>query len=114
MSERLSTERNNELKEIKAYRFPVGVYSKDELQPFANHSEKLQKNDCLYIFTDGVADQFGGANGKKFKYSQLRQVLLKIHQFEMKDQKRAMMKTFENWKGPLEQVDDVLMIGIRL
>ncbi len=106
--------RNNELKEIKADRFPVGVYSKDELQPFANHSEKLQKNDCLYIFTDGIADQFGGADGKKFKYSQLRQALLKIHQLEMKDQKRAMMKTFENWKGPLEQVDDVLMIGIRL
>ncbi len=106
--------RNNELIEIKADRFPVGVYSKEELQPFANHTEKIQKNDCIYIFTDGFADQFGGADGKKFKYSQLRDLLFKIHMLEMKDQKTALINTFESWKGKLEQVDDVLIIGIRL
>ncbi len=106
--------RNNDLIEVKADRFPVGVYSKDELQPFANHSEKIQPNDCIYIFTDGFADQFGGADGKKFKYSQLRELLLKIHLLEMKDQKTALVNTFESWKGKLDQVDDVLMIGIRL
>jgi serine phosphatase RsbU (regulator of sigma subunit) len=106
--------RNSELIEVKADRFPVGVYSKEELQPFTNHSQKIQPNDCLYIFTDGFADQFGGADGKKFKYSQLRQLLVKIHLLEMKDQKTALMNTLESWKGPLEQVDDVLVIGIRL
>jgi serine phosphatase RsbU (regulator of sigma subunit) len=106
--------RNNELIEVKADRFPVGVYSKDELQPFVNHSEKIQKNDCIYIFTDGFADQFGGAVGKKFKYSQLREILIKIHLLEMKDQKTALINTFESWKGSLEQVDDVLIVGIRI
>lgn len=106
--------RNNELIEVKADRFPVGVYSKEELQPFTNHAQKIQTNDCLYIFTDGFADQFGGEDGKKFKYSQLRQLLLKIHLIEMTDQKTALMNTLENWKGSLEQVDDVLMIGIRI
>ena len=106
--------RNNELIEVKADRFPVGVYSKEELQPFTNHTEKILDNDCIYIFTDGFADQFGGTDGKKFKYSQLRDLLLKIHLLEMKDQKTALANTFESWKGSLEQVDDVLVIGIRI
>ncbi|MCG3166374.1 MAG: hypothetical protein POELPBGB_02152 [Bacteroidia bacterium] len=106
--------RNNELIEIKADRFPVGVYSKDELEPFTNHTKKIEKGDCVYIFTDGIADQFGGADGKKFKYSRLREVFLRIHQLKMQDQKTEMIKTLDNWKGTIEQVDDVLIIGIRL
>lgn len=106
--------RNNELNEIKADRFPVGVYSKDELQQFRNHSQKVQTNDCIYIFTDGIADQFGGAEEKKFKYARLRELLLKICPLEMSAQKNNLQDVFENWKNGFEQVDDVLVIGIRI
>lgn len=106
--------RNNELIEIKADRFPVGVYDQFSLKPFTNNKEKLEKNDCLYIFTDGYTDQFGGPNGKKFKYNQLRQLLLKIHTLEMKEQEKILSETLLTWKGYLDQIDDILIIGIRL
>jgi serine phosphatase RsbU (regulator of sigma subunit) len=86
----------------------------DEDKPFTNHTIELQKGDCIYLFTDGYADQFGGEKGKKFKYSNLKEMLLKNHQLPMSEQKEKLDQTIENWKGNLEQVDDILIIGIQI
>ena len=82
--------------------------------PFKNHTIELQKGDSLYVFTDGFADQFGGPKGKKFKYKQLKEVLLSIQHEFMDKQGDLLLKTFRTWKGQLEQIDDVLIIGVRV
>jgi serine phosphatase RsbU (regulator of sigma subunit) len=89
-------------------------YSRGNTLAFTNHTIDLQKGDTLYIFTDGFADQFGGEKGKKFKYKQLQEVLLSIQNEPMKKQEEHLAKIFANWKGSLEQVDDVLVVGIRV
>jgi serine phosphatase RsbU (regulator of sigma subunit)/tetratricopeptide (TPR) repeat protein len=106
--------RSNELIETKADKTPIGVGMHDEDKPFTNHTIELQKGDCIYLFTDGYADQFGGEKGKKFKYSNLKEMLLKNHQLPMSEQKEKLDQTIENWKGNLEQVDDILIIGIQI
>ncbi len=103
--------KNGELEEINADKQPIGLQY-DELKPFTNHTIKLNKGDRLYIFTDGYADQFGGPNGKKFKYKQLQEKLLTISHCPLAEQKSILENTFDNWKGNLEQIDDVLLIGI--
>jgi serine phosphatase RsbU (regulator of sigma subunit) len=74
----------------------------------------VAKGDLIYIFTDGYADQFGGEKGKKFKYKSLQQLLLGIHNLSMEEQHRLLDKTIEEWRGALEQVDDILVIGVRI
>jgi serine phosphatase RsbU (regulator of sigma subunit) len=68
----------------------------------------------LYLFTDGYADQFGGPKGKKFKYRQLQQLIVANAKLKMEEQKKVLENTLESWKGNLEQVDDILVIGIRI
>lgn len=103
---------NEQLQEIKGDKQPVGKY--DHASPFKTHRIPYTTSTMLYLFTDGMADQFGGPEGKKFKYKQLSQLLLKIHQLEVPEQEKTIEKHFEDWKGSLEQVDDVCLIGIRL
>lgn len=98
------------LEEIKADKQPVGKY--DDRKPFTTHQMTLQKGDRLYLFTDGYADQFGGPNGKKFKYRQLEELLISTAHFNLNDQKHALEKAFDAWIGNHEQVDDVCIIGI--
>ena len=74
----------------------------------------LKKGDAFYLFTDGYADQFGGEKGKKFKYSKFKEILIQIQEKKMEEQKSILMDEFEKWKGNLEQIDDVLVIGIRV
>ena len=74
---------------------------------------KIKKGDALYLFTDGYADQFGGPQGKKFKYRQFRGSLIALGDLSMSDQKDRLEKIFDEWKGGHEQVDDVCVIGIR-
>jgi serine phosphatase RsbU (regulator of sigma subunit) len=81
---------------------------------YSNNSIGLQKNDCLYIFTDGFRDQFGGIKGKKFMRKRFDEMILSQHTLEMEEQRRLYTKTFRNWMGMEEQVDDVLMIGVRV
>lgn len=105
--------RNGELEELKPDKMPVGKYG-DELKSFTLQTISLQKGDIIYTFTDGFADQFGGPKGKKFKYKQLEEKILTYHSLSMEEQKKNLAEVFENWKGNMEQVDDVLVIGIRV
>jgi serine phosphatase RsbU (regulator of sigma subunit) len=105
--------RNEELIEIKPDKQPVGFHEMGE-KPFTFHEIKVEKGDCIYLFSDGMQDQFGGPKGKKFKIRQLKQLLLDNHQKSMASQKETLQKAFASWKGSLEQVDDILMIGLRV
>ena len=75
---------------------------------------ELQKGDCVYLFTDGFADQFGGPKGKKFLYKQFQELLVSISEKPMEEQKTLLFKAFEAWRGDQPQVDDVLVIGIKI
>ncbi|MBL7883333.1 MAG: SpoIIE family protein phosphatase, partial [Bacteroidia bacterium] len=105
--------RNSELIELAADKMPVGKHF-HENTPFAKHSFIIQKGDLIYTLTDGMPDQFGGLNGKKFKYKQLKELLLSVSSEPIDIQYQKIKKTFYNWKGNLEQVDDVTIIGIQI
>jgi len=104
--------RDNRILEIKADRFSVGKASSIEEQRFTSHVIPLQPKDVIYIFSDGYVDQFGGTEAKKFKFRRFRHVLLNIHKLPVEEQKAMLNKSFDEWRGNLEQVDDVLIIGI--
>lgn len=91
---------------------PIGHYPNP--LPFNNKSLSLEQGDSIYLFSDGFADQFGGSQGKKLKHKPLIQKLSTLKSITMKEQKILLEKMFEDWKGDLDQVDDVTVIGIRL
>lgn len=105
---------NNELTEIKADKFPIGNLKAGENKKFTNHEIQLNKGDSAYVFSDGYADQFGGPAGKKYKTSSFKQLLLESTNLSMQQQGYLLDQTIENWRGNLEQVDDILVIGTRL
>ena len=105
--------RNRQLKEIAPDKFPVGVHN-DELLPFTLRSEQMEEGDMLYLLSDGYPDQFGGPDGKKFKYRQLKELLCDVSPLSCKEQLRLISEKFDSWKGDNEQIDDVLVIGIRI
>jgi serine phosphatase RsbU (regulator of sigma subunit) len=105
--------RQNSLIEIKADKMAVGRSPKQE-NSFTHQSIKLEQGDSLYLFTDGFPDQFGGPKGKKFMYKQLEELLVSVADKPMSEQKEELNQSFENWKGDLEQVDDVCIIGIKI
>lgn len=100
-----------EIEEIKADKQPIGKF--EHSKPFSNHEIDLQKGDCLYLFTDGFADQFGGEKGKKLKAAAMRDLFISLKGVPMENQKIKINEAFENWKNFLEQVDDVCVMGIR-
>jgi serine phosphatase RsbU (regulator of sigma subunit)/TPR repeat protein len=104
--------RNPELIELKGDKMPVAIYSR--MQPFTLHSSPISGGDLIYIFSDGFADQFGGPEGKKFKYKPLKELLTVNSQQPMAVQKEALAKTFDDWRGNVPQIDDVLIIGIKV
>lgn len=103
---------NNELKEITADKQPIGKTEKPK--PFTTHEIEYSKGTSFYLFTDGFADQFGGPKGKKFKYKQLSELLHSLIGLHAEKQVQHIFKAFEDWKGNLEQVDDVCVIGIKI
>jgi serine phosphatase RsbU (regulator of sigma subunit) len=105
--------RNNELIICKADKMPIGNYH-GELKSFTLNKIDLQKGDLIYSFTDGYADQFGGEKEKKFKYKQFEDLLLSNSNKGMFEQKEILSNSFQNWKGNLEQTDDVLVFGIKI
>jgi serine phosphatase RsbU (regulator of sigma subunit) len=104
--------RSEELTEIKADRFAIGK-SDETKKHFTNHSLKIEKGDTIYIFSDGYADQFGGENEKKFKTAPLKRLLISIQDKSMEEQKEILDRTIENWRGNIDQIDDILFIGRR-
>ncbi|MBL7884569.1 MAG: tetratricopeptide repeat protein [Bacteroidia bacterium] len=106
--------RNGKFEEVAADKHPIGLFIDEEVKNFTNHELKLQKGDTVYVFTDGYADQFGGPKGKKFKYKKLQELLIEICQLPIKEQGIILEKTIDNWKGDLEQIDDILIIGIQV
>jgi serine phosphatase RsbU (regulator of sigma subunit) len=103
---------DNELKEITANKQPVG--KSEKYTSFTTHVLNLAKGTLVYLFTDGYADQFGGPKGKKFKYKQLADLILRNKNLSMTEQRDMLDSTFTDWKGNIEQVDDVCIIGIKL
>jgi phosphoserine phosphatase RsbU/P len=104
--------RNKEIHEIKADKQPIGSYISD--QSFTNKVYPLQKGDMVYVFSDGYADQFGGEKGKKFNYKQFKTLLEEISSTPIDEQKDTLLQAFSQWKGNLEQLDDVCIIGVRV
>ena len=105
--------RNNELMEIKGDKMPIGIHE-GKRRTFTNHEVLLEQDDCIYLSTDGYADQMGGPNRKSFKTKYLKDLLLKNHHREMQEQHRILESTIEDWRGELEQIDDMLLMGIRV
>jgi serine phosphatase RsbU (regulator of sigma subunit) len=105
--------RNEHLIEVEPDKIPVG-YSHDNHRAFNLHELNLEKGDMLFTYTDGYADQFGGPNGKKFKNKNLKQLFLSLSNKSVFEQKKEINHVFDTWKGNLDQVDDVLVIGIRI
>ena len=104
----------NEVEEIKPDKSPIGVNVDGVVDTYTNHERKLASGDTVYIFSDGYADQFGGRNGKKFKYKPMKELLLKIKNQSMEEQNNLLDKAITDWQGDLEQVDDILVIGVRI
>lgn len=98
--------------ELPGDKMPIGIGEKKD--DFTTHKINYTKGDRLYLFTDGYADQFGGEKGKKFKHKQLEQLIAEINQKSSSEKKEILNKTFENWRGSLEQVDDVCIAGLVL
>ena len=100
--------------EIKADKLPIGVNLDGVVDIYTNNTVQLNNGDTVYLFSDGYADQFGGAENRKFKYHRLKELLLSIQDKSMIEQKRILGKTFSQWKGNEDQIDDVLIMGLRV
>jgi serine phosphatase RsbU (regulator of sigma subunit) len=111
--------RGDELIETKADRMPVAYY--EQMTNFKSQKIQLNQGDCFYMFSDGYADQFGGPQGKKFKYKALKELLVKVREKPMPEQKDILEKTIQDWAGGsgtgqtrFDQVDDILIVGVRI
>lgn len=104
--------RNNELSEIKGDSMPIGIYDGIK-NPFSNKDLKFETNDIIYMFSDGYGDQIGGPERKRFKSTKFRELLLQIHSKPLNEQKDILEKKYMEWKRDVEQIDDILIMGIR-
>ncbi len=101
-----------EVEELKADKQPIGKYSKED--PFTSHQIELQKGDSFYVFSDGYPDQFGGEKGKKYKSGKMKKFLVSIQSQDMTQQRSSLDAEFEAWRGDIEQIDDVCIIGVQV
>jgi serine phosphatase RsbU (regulator of sigma subunit) len=105
--------RNGKLTEYKPTKSAIGGYT-ETTQKFETHEIALEKGDALYIATDGFADQFGGDKGKKLMTKNLKDLLLSLQHIPIQDQEKILDEKLKQWQGTFEQVDDILVIGIRI
>jgi serine phosphatase RsbU (regulator of sigma subunit) len=112
LSDRIQEDGDTILYEIKADKQPIGKF--DFRHPFKSVHIDVKKGDCLYIFTDGYADQFGGSKGKKLMYKPFKNLLLSLSGLPMQDQLSRLNKHFDQWKDGIDQVDDVCVMGVRI
>lgn len=103
----------NEFKEIKATRRSIGGMSSETL-PFERKTVEVQKGDVLFLYTDGYQDQFGGKEGKKFRRQNFRKLVQKIAPFSYETQEQLLAETLAEWQGAYEQVDDILVLGVKI
>ena len=106
--------RNGEIQIYKGDKQPIGESFSGVVKNYTNQIISLQKNDCVYLISDGYADQFGGEKGKKFKYKPLENLFCSIADKDVKEQREILAKAFDDWKNNHEQVDDVLIMGIKI
>jgi len=105
--------RNNELSEIKGDYMPIGIHE-GEKHSFSNKEMQFQENDIIYLFSDGYVDQMGGPDRKTFRSKYFKQLLIDIHQESLNKQKEMLERTYEEWRGDVEQIDDILVMGIKI
>lgn len=105
--------RNNNLSEINGDRMPLGFHLKID-KPFTNHEIEIKANDSIYLFSDGYKDQFGWRSNKKFNLDNFRKLLLSVQNVPMKAQKLLLENNLKNWMGDMEQIDDIMVMGIRI
>lgn len=106
--------RNNEIIRYKADRFPIGVFDGQRPQKFRNNEIGILEGDCFYLFSDGFADQFGGPDNKKFMNRRFEELLREISGLPVEMQKKALSEALTAWMGENEQIDDILVIGIKI
>ncbi len=110
------TRKNNkdevELIDVRPDRMPIGVYVRE--RSFTNHKIQLRTNDNIYLFSDGYIDQFGGENNDKFKTRRFKKLLISMHDESMLRQKEILFDVFDRWRSGIRQLDDVLIIGIKI
>ncbi len=104
--------RSGELIEYKADRMPIGFFPKK--RDFTAQTIQMKKNDVIYLFSDGFHDQFGGPNSKKYTTKQFKNTLTLLSDFSMDEQHSRLKEVLINWQGGNEQIDDILIIGIRI
>ena len=105
---------DNQLQEIKGDRESIGSSSYQHEKKFINHSLPVKSGDVIFLSSDGFPDQFGGKKGKKLKWKGFKEVLKKVGSKSMNEQHKEIQSFFNNWKGDLEQLDDVCVIGVRI
>ncbi len=105
--------KDKELLLVKGDRMPIGIHQTKEA-PFTRHVIDINKGDTFYIFSDGYVDQFGGPEGKKIKLKRFQEIILENYKKPMEEQKQILDKIFIDWQGDQEQIDDVLVIGVRI
>ena len=99
--------------QIDGDRMPIGIYEQDPI-PFSDRAISLEAGDTLYLFSDGYVDQLGGEFRKTFRSRRFRKLLLEIQDEPMEKQKTILANNMEAWRGQIEQIDDILVIGIRI
>ena len=100
------------LVELKGDKQPIGIHWEET--GFRNQVIGLKENDSVYVFSDGYVDQFGGSHRKKFKTQKFKELLLSVQPESMEKQKQIIEKTFEVWRGDMEQIDDICVVGVRV
>jgi serine phosphatase RsbU (regulator of sigma subunit) len=105
---------DGELTEHQTDKKPIGYHIDKKATPFTNHKIPIRKKDVLYAFTDGYQDQFGGKSGKKFMIRKFKNLLLQIHKKPMEEQKSILENSMDEWMSAYKQVDDILVMGIRI
>lgn len=110
----LIIKRGETIFDLKQNKFAIGGITTSEAKVFLQHEMVTQKDDALYLFSDGYYDQFGGPKGKKFKFKQLQELLLANAHKPMAEQMVLLNSSFENWMGNLEQIDDVCIVGVKI
>ena len=106
--------RNGEIQIYRGDKQPIGESFSGTIINYTNQIISLQKNDCVYLISDGYADQFGGVKGKKFKYKQLENLFCSIAEKNVEEQRAILAAAFDDWKANHEQVDDVLIMGVKI